>query len=259
VGLVRSALLASVDPSAGLSGKVATGGRLNAFRALAALDKIGPIVTFSAAPVGTVTVPAIEFRFVADDAGATFECRLDTAAFTPCSSPFVLTGLSAGAHSFTVRATDALGTVGPEAKHEFTYAPPLPAPVPDAPTPIGSGITIDPDGRPPAARRPSSLARQTARRFAGLTPSEAASMKPFSLPYRATAGGDVFVGIFAGRVRVGGSRIEILRPRVALIPIAVTNAGALKRAPVRRLRVVAVAKPYIGRAVRVRKLARLAR
>ena len=38
---------------------------------------------------------------------ATFQCRLDGAAFAPCTSPMSYTNLTAGSHTFQVAATDA--------------------------------------------------------------------------------------------------------------------------------------------------------
>jgi hypothetical protein len=44
------------------------------------------------------------------EAGATLECSLDSAAFTPCSSPHVLK-LRKGTHTLSVRSRDAAGNV----------------------------------------------------------------------------------------------------------------------------------------------------
>jgi hypothetical protein len=50
------------------------------------------------------------------EAGARFECRLDKAAFKPCSSPFAVQAKSKSgkglAHTISVRATDTSGNVG---------------------------------------------------------------------------------------------------------------------------------------------------
>jgi len=55
------------------------------------------------------------FGFVSPDAGAgaTFQCALDGAAFTACSSPASYTGLSEAVHSFAVRVRDAVGNLDP--------------------------------------------------------------------------------------------------------------------------------------------------
>jgi hypothetical protein len=51
------------------------------------------------------------FTFTANQAGSTFACRLDGAAFTGCASPVTYTGLGLGGHSFEVRATDPAGNI----------------------------------------------------------------------------------------------------------------------------------------------------
>lgn len=53
------------------------------------------------------------FRFVADDAAVSFECKLDGKPFRACRSPFTTKTLSYGAHRFQVRARDDSGGVDP--------------------------------------------------------------------------------------------------------------------------------------------------
>jgi hypothetical protein len=51
--------------------------------------------------------PTSAFTFSDGEAGATFECALDGAAFTGCGSPTTVGPLAGGSHAFAVRAVDA--------------------------------------------------------------------------------------------------------------------------------------------------------
>jgi tripartite motif-containing protein 71 len=55
-------------------------------------------------PSGETYVSTPSFTFRATIAGSTFECRIDGAAFAPCTVPYVASVLGTGAHSFDVRA-----------------------------------------------------------------------------------------------------------------------------------------------------------
>ncbi len=64
-----------------------------------------------------------KFTFTSSTLPATFECALDSSAFTTCSSPYYFTGLADGTHIFAVRAKDALGNVDPTpAKYAWTVS-----------------------------------------------------------------------------------------------------------------------------------------
>ena len=49
--------------------------------------------------------------FKASDKESTYECKLDTADWARCTSPFTASGLAIGNHTFTVRATGSTGKV----------------------------------------------------------------------------------------------------------------------------------------------------
>jgi hypothetical protein len=51
------------------------------------------------------------FRFVADEARVTFQCRVDRKPFKLCRSPFTTRRLSLGKHTFQVRAVDSSGAI----------------------------------------------------------------------------------------------------------------------------------------------------
>jgi CSLREA domain-containing protein len=84
------------------------------------VDTVAPIVTITSGQTGLTNDSTPTFGF-SSEAGATFQCRFDAAAFAPCTSPHTPTpALSDGAHTFQVRATDAAGNTGPAASRSIT-------------------------------------------------------------------------------------------------------------------------------------------
>jgi peptidoglycan/xylan/chitin deacetylase (PgdA/CDA1 family) len=74
-------------------------------------DTIAPNTSITSGPSGTVGVTVATFTFIATEAGASFECRLDGSAWSVCTSPKSYSGIGAGSHTFSVRAKDAAGNV----------------------------------------------------------------------------------------------------------------------------------------------------
>ena len=75
-------------------------------------DTTAPETTLTSGPPATNAPADAQFTFTASEA-ATFQCRVDAGAWAPCSSPKSLTGLTGGAHTFEVRATDTAGNTDP--------------------------------------------------------------------------------------------------------------------------------------------------
>lgn len=80
---------------------------------LAAGDTTPPDTQITSGPADTVTSSMASFTFSATEPGSTFECRLDAAAYAPCSSPKSYASLVDGSHTFRVRATDPAGNLDP--------------------------------------------------------------------------------------------------------------------------------------------------
>jgi Bacterial Ig-like domain len=89
------------------------------------VDTVAPQTTITAAPPATTSSTSASFSFIASETGSTFECSLDGAAFAACTSPRDYSGLTIGAHQFSVRAKDAAGnTDGTPASHSWTVSAP---------------------------------------------------------------------------------------------------------------------------------------
>jgi hypothetical protein len=84
--------------------------------------------SFASGPAVSTTDTTAQFVF-SSEPFAQFDCSVDGAATVACSSPFSLTGLALGAHSFSVTATDGAGNTGSPATYAWTVtAPPVVTP-----------------------------------------------------------------------------------------------------------------------------------
>ncbi|MFP2905142.1 Ig-like domain-containing protein, partial [Pyxidicoccus sp. 3LFB2] len=106
------------------------------------VDATAPVTRITSAPSNPSTQAMVTFVFDANEAGARFECSLDGAAFTDCTSPVTYADLADGAHSFQVRARDGVGNVeSTPASHAWTVSRPIPAaPIITSPA---RGATLD--------------------------------------------------------------------------------------------------------------------
>ncbi|MBP8293839.1 MAG: DNRLRE domain-containing protein, partial [Caldilineaceae bacterium] len=98
-------------------------------------DVTAPETLITSGPEATTTNTGATFSFGSNEAGATFECALDGAAFAGCGSPIPYTGLSAGSHTLQVRATDSAGNPDPTpATYNWTIS---------APVVCGASVTVN--------------------------------------------------------------------------------------------------------------------
>jgi hypothetical protein len=101
-----------------------------------AVDANAPDTVIVSGPASSTTATSASFSFTGSDdttsAGAlAFQCSLDGAAFSGCSSIKTHSGLAVGSHTFAVRAVDQAGNVdGAPAQYPWTIIAPLPLPLP---------------------------------------------------------------------------------------------------------------------------------
>lgn len=107
----------------------------------------------SGAPTGTTLQASATVSF-SGEPSATFRCSLDDAVFSPCSSPTVLSGLTEGLRTFSIRQVDRAGNIGPDASSQWTVdTPPMPPSIGGAPGGLTAqnGATLTLTGRAGAA------------------------------------------------------------------------------------------------------------
>jgi uncharacterized delta-60 repeat protein len=72
-------------------------------------DNTPPNTTITGGPSGAINSTSASFTFVSSELGSKFQCSLDGASFSSCSSPKSYSNLNDGSHLFRVRAIDAAG------------------------------------------------------------------------------------------------------------------------------------------------------
>ncbi len=77
------------------------------------IDTVVPDTTLTGKPYNPSRSNSATFTFSSGEAGATFECQLDSGDFAACASPQSYSNLADGSHTFSVQAKDAAGNVDP--------------------------------------------------------------------------------------------------------------------------------------------------
>lgn len=83
------------------------------------VDTTGPSVTIAEPKPASPSRETFALFSFSAEAGATFQCKLDSAAYAPCVSPLAITSLGEGMHTFSVQATDAVGNPGTAVSHSW--------------------------------------------------------------------------------------------------------------------------------------------
>jgi hypothetical protein len=105
-----------------------------------------PNTTIGSGPSGPTNDTTPTFAFSSSESGSTFQCRVDTGSWATCTSPWTTSVLAAGAHSVSVRATDAAGNTDPSpATRSLTVDTSAPNTTIDSAPPVlspGSSATV---------------------------------------------------------------------------------------------------------------------
>lgn len=114
------------------------------------VDTVAPDTSLGTAPSGTIVATSAALAFAGSADAVAFECALDGAPFTPCSSPMTVLTLAPGPHTFAVRARDLAGNADPTpATQSWTVA--LPVPPALTPSPAAAAPVMPVAVPPPAA------------------------------------------------------------------------------------------------------------
>ena len=76
--------------------------------------------TITAQPASSTTDTTATFSFTDTAANVSYSCKLDGAAFVPCTSPTTYSSLALGGHTFAVIVTDAAGATSAPATYTWT-------------------------------------------------------------------------------------------------------------------------------------------
>ena len=86
----------------------------NGVPSVAKMVRVGnePTTTITSGPSDVTNDPTPSFSF-SSESGTSFECKVDSRSYQPCSPPKATIHLTDGTHTFSVMATDAAGNTDP--------------------------------------------------------------------------------------------------------------------------------------------------
>ena len=202
-------------------------------------DSTAPETSYTYGPVSTSATTA-RFEFVSSEDGSSFACRLDSGAWGACVSPSNHSGLSQGAHTFAVRATDPAGNVDPTpAVWNWTVL---------APSSMASGLSATPGATVLADSIPPLL-KMAVKRRTGRVVVEVTCLNEACT---ATAGGRLVVPGAARAYKLRPASAQIAKGAKANLQLRFSKAASRKvRRALRkhrrvRARVVLTAKDFAG-------------
>lgn len=111
---------ADPTPPSGGGGGSSGGGSGGGGGGTTTTDKTAPTTTITKGPKSKSISTTAKFKFKSNEAGSSFECKLDKGKFKKCKSPKTYKKLKLGKHVFKVRAIDKAGNVGKAVKRKFT-------------------------------------------------------------------------------------------------------------------------------------------
>jgi hypothetical protein len=159
------------------------------------IDNQAPNTTITSGPNGSVLPEAVSFAFTSTESGSVFECSLDAAAYSACTSPKAYPTISQGAHVFKVHAVDVAGNQDETpAERSFSVIKP-----PDASTGQASGVSST-----------------QATLNASVNPNGAETTYQFE--YGTTTGYGTKVPVSAKAIGSGASNVDVNESLIGLTP-----------------------------------------
>jgi hypothetical protein len=87
-------------------------------------DKTPPVVSITSPAVNNTTATTtLEVLFGLNEIPQKFICKIDAAAYAPCTSPYIRTDLTSGTHTLYIYGYDLAGNASALASRSFIFRP----------------------------------------------------------------------------------------------------------------------------------------